>query len=489
MPSAKSSGARLTEGSISRHLRSLTVPMTFGILSMVSKNLVDTYFVAQLGTEALSAISFTFPVVMLLMSFSVGLGAGASSVVSRILGSGDPAKVQRSSTDALVLSVLLVAILCVVGLASLRPLFSALGARGPVLELVIAYMQPWFVGLMFLVVPMLGNSLCRAAGEGTWPGLIMVSAAAINAILDPFLIFGWAGLPELGIAGASTATVVSNLCATLGSLWLLRREDLLTMRIPSPSEAWASWKPMLAIGLPASGANMVNPLGITLVTAMLARISDTAVAGFGVAGRLEGLSLLTMLALSAAIGPIVGQNVGAKRFDRVREAMQVSFRVCIRIGMVTAALLAVLGPWVTPLFDGSVDVRSTANLYLWLVPVSFAGYGINIVQAAAFNAVGRPSLAAGLTVARMFGVYLPAAWIGMMVTGEPAGVFVGAVVGNVAGGLLGWLGSRSMMRRLQREGSCRDPFYRNEPTKSEERSPVADWDLAERPANPAKPGV
>lgn len=450
MTSNAAPGGRLTEGPVRRHVWSLTLPMTIGILAMVTKNLVDTYFVAQLGTSALSAISFTFPIVMLMMSVTIGLGAGASSVVSRVIGQGDPAQVQRHSTDAIVLAILVMGAVCLAGLGFIRPLFFALGARGEVLDLVVDYMKPWFLGLMFLVIPMVGNSLCRAAGDARLPGLIMVGSAGLNALFDPFLIFGWWGAPELGIAGASTATVCSNVFATMGSLALLHyKERMLTFRPPQVQDVILSWRPMLAIGLPAAAANMVNPLGVAFLTALLARISDSAVAGYGVASRLEGLSLIALLALSSAIGPIVGQNLGARRMDRVDEAMRTSFRICIQVGTVTAALLAVLGPLVVPTFDDATAVQSTAILYLWMVPITFSGYGINIVQAAAFNAIGKPTLAAALTVSRMFLVILPVAWVLVSITGSPMAVFAGTVVGNIVGGTLGWLGSRRMMRQFK----------------------------------------
>jgi len=444
--------ARLTRGPVSGHVWGLMVPMTFGITSIISKNLVDTYFVAQLGTAELSAISFTFPVVMAMMSLSIGLGAGASSVVARVFGVGDFDRVRRRSTDALALGLVLVATASLGGFAVIRPLFSLLGAEGEVLNRIESYMQPWFIGLVFLVVPMIANSLLRASGEGRLPGLIMVGAAVTNVVLDPILIFGWLGAPALGIAGAAWATVVSNALATVGSLVIMgAKEHMISLRSPAPSEVWASWKPILAIGLPAAAANMVNPLGLGVVTRLLAEFGPEAVAGFGVATRLEGLAIVALLALSAAVGPIVGQNHGAGRPERVAESLRYCFRVSLAWSLGTAAILATVGPLITPLFDDSAAVRQVAQHYLWIVPVTYFGYGWNIVQSAAFNALGRPLLANVMTVGRMFVAYIPAALLFARVfEAGSTGIFFGAALGNLVGGVAASIGRSWTTRGLVR---------------------------------------
>jgi len=423
------------------------VPMTWGLASLISKNLVDTYFVAQLGTEQLSAISFTFPVIMFVMSISIGLGAGASSVVSRVFGGGDLSLVKRRSTDALVLGLLVVVVVSVAGLLSTEAVFGLLGARGVILDHIEAYMAPWFTGLVFLVIPMMGNSLLRAAGEARRPGLLMVAAAVVNAVLDPILIFGWLGAPALGIAGAAWATVISNVLMTVGTLILLIREDMLFLRPPTAQQTWSSWKPLLAVGLPAAVANMINPFGVGIITRLLAAEGPEAVAGFGVASRLEGLSVVVMLAMSAAVGPVVGQNHGAGQPDRVNESLRYCFRLAVIWSTGTAIVLAAAGPLVTPLFDADDQVQRVANLYLWMVPITYFGYGWNIVQSAAFNALGRPILANVMTLGRMFLAYIPAALILSSSFGlGVAGIFGGAMIGNLVGGLAAWAG-RAWTRR------------------------------------------
>ena len=150
--------ASLTEGPIGSTLVKLTIPMLFGIMGMVIFNLVDTIYVGRLGTAELAALSFTFPVVMVVTSIGLGIGVGASSLISFAIGEGNHNKVQRITSDSLVLSLLLVLIFISVGYFTIDPLFTALGASPEILVLIHEYMDIWYLGVPFVVVPMVGNN-------------------------------------------------------------------------------------------------------------------------------------------------------------------------------------------------------------------------------------------------------------------------------------------------------------------------------------------
>jgi putative MATE family efflux protein len=198
--------ATLIEGHIGKTLIKLTIPMIFGILGMVAFNLVDTFFIGQLGTNELAAISFTFPVVFVIGSLAMGLGMGASAVISRAIGEGDPTRVQRFTTDSLILSVLVVVVFIVIGLLTIDQVFALLGATPQVMPLIKQYMLIWYPSMIFVVIPMVGNNAIRATGDTKTPSVIMLVAVAVNIILDPLLIFGIGPFPALALAGAALAT-------------------------------------------------------------------------------------------------------------------------------------------------------------------------------------------------------------------------------------------------------------------------------------------
>ncbi|MEE8441062.1 MAG: MATE family efflux transporter, partial [Spirochaetia bacterium] len=160
-----SARAQLTDGNVPRMLIRLTIPMVFGMLSMVLYNLVDTLFVGRLGKDQLAALSFTFPVVLVISSLALGVGMGASAAISRAIGAGDGDRVRRLTTDSLVLAVLIVGTFATAGILTIDPLFRLLGADERILPYISKYMTIWYPGMVFVVVPMVGNNAIRATGD------------------------------------------------------------------------------------------------------------------------------------------------------------------------------------------------------------------------------------------------------------------------------------------------------------------------------------
>lgn len=238
---------KLTEGQVPLQLLALTLPMVWGIFAVLAFSLADTYFVAQLGTKELAAISFTFPVVTVLGSVAMGLGTGASSVIARAIGEGNRRQVQRLTTDSLLLSLLIVVFLASLGLATVDPLFAALGAGSELLPLIRDYMEIWYLGMVFLVIPLVGNSAIRASGNTLLPSLIMTLAAAANILLDPLFIFGWGPFPALGIKGAAIASTIARAGTLLTTLAFLHFRERL-----SSSAFNALGQPLPALGMSLS---------------------------------------------------------------------------------------------------------------------------------------------------------------------------------------------------------------------------------------------
>lgn len=435
----------LTRGPVGRHLLSMTLPMIVGIVAIVSQNLVDTYFIGQLGVTELSAVSFTFPVIMTLSSLTIGLGAGAVSVVSRAYGRGDQEQVRRRGTDAIILGLLIVGVVAAAGWLTVDPLFRLIGADDQVLPDIRDYMRIWYVGLPMLTLPMVGNNLLRALGDARVPSAIMVGSAILNVVLTPLLIFGVGPFPRLEVAGAALGTVISNAAAMAMSVAVLHwRERIICWELPKAREFFLSSRGILHVGAPAAASNMINPIGLAALTAIAARFGNEVVAGVGVATRLEQLAVIPLLALSAGIGPVVGQNWGADAKTRVREALTWSGKYCLLWGTAIGALVLAASGWVTPWFSEDPRVQAFADLYLRLVPLTFCGYGITIVVSAAMNAAGKPLRATLLAFTRMLVIFVPLAWALADATGTWS-IPLAGIAANVLGGTLAWwVGRRAL---------------------------------------------
>ncbi|RLC58587.1 MAG: MATE family efflux transporter, partial [Candidatus Cloacimonadota bacterium] len=407
------STAKLIEGPIGKILTRMTIAMTFGLIGMVAFNLVDTFFVGKLGTDQLAALSFTFPVVLVVSSIALGLGLGASAVISRAIGEGDLHKVQRLTTDSLLLALIIVIGFVIVGLFTIEPLFKALGATSKIFPYIKTYMRIWYLGMPFVVVPMVGNNAIRATGDAKTPSIIMVIAVCVNTVLDPLLIFGIGPFPELGIEGAAIATVISRFTTFSVALWVLKkREKMISFDIPKFTEILNSWKHVLFIGVPIAGARIIIPITIGVITRIVSSYGIKAVAGFGVASRLEFFSLAVIHALASVLGPFIGQNIGAKKYDRVHAAINISHRFTILWEIAIFILLILLRTQIAGIFNKDPQVISTIALYLAIVPLSYTMQGVFVLSTTALNVMHKPLQAISLTFFQMFLLCIPLALIG-----------------------------------------------------------------------------
>lgn len=441
--------ASLTEGSVAKLLVRMTLPMILGTVGMMAFNLADTYFVGQLGTRELAAMSFTFPIVMIISSLALGLGMGASAVISRAIGEGDRHQVQRLTTDSLALSVLVVASGVTIGLLTIDPLFRALGATEELLPLIRQYMLIWYPGMIAVVVPMVGNNAIRATGDTKTPSMVMLVAVFINLSLDPLLIFGIGPFPRLELAGAALATVFARMTTLSVSLWILyHREQMLTFVRPSFTVMLASWKKILYIALPSAGTNIILPLSAGIITRIVAIYGVEAVAGFGVATRIEMLAIIVVMALSSVLGPFVGQNRGAKRFDRLFQGIGYSQSFSMVWGVLMYLLLALFGKSAAAVFNQDPQVVATAAIYFSIVPLGYGAQGVLRLSSISLSVLNKPFHAALLSILQAFLCYIPLAWIGSKIFGLQ-GIFSAAAFSYLLAGLAAHLWLKHFLRQEQ----------------------------------------
>jgi putative MATE family efflux protein len=437
--------ARLIEGPVAGHLVSMTLPMTWAVLAIMLFNATDTWFVAQLGAQPLAAMSFTFPVIMVMTSLGIGLMAGTSSVLARVVGEGDMAQVRRLATDALTLAFIISLTLSAAGVASLDLLFTLMGASPAVLALIRDYMVIWYAGFVLVLVPMVVIGAVRATGDTRLQARLMMTSAAINLILDPLLIFGWLGAPRLELQGAALASVIARLVTLAAGAAVIHRMHLLCSPITSPSMLWRSWKRILHVGLPAAGTNVIIPVSAGIIVALLAGYGDRAVAGFGAAVRIEALTLVVFFAMSATIGPFVGQNLGAGKPARIVEALRHSALFCLALGAATAVALGLLAPQLSRLFSDDADVIHVTTTYLRIVPWSYGAAGIIMVVNAAFNGIGNPLPAVIISVTRTLILYVPLAYTASHLFGIP-GIFAAACFSDLLSGIIAYAWFRASCR-------------------------------------------
>lgn len=406
----KNKTINITQDPVNTVLRRLTVPMIAGILGMVAFNLADTYFVGNLGTFQMAALSFTFPVVLVIGSINTGLGIGASAVISKAVGEQEKQKVIRLSTDSLTLGLLISIITATAGLLTIDPLFKLLGADDKTLPYIQEYMRIWYIGVPFVVIPMIGNNAIRALGDTKTPSVVMLVAAGLNIVFDPLLIMGVGFFPQMGVSGAALATVISRAITFLFALYILIiREKVISLNKIKIKKLLQSWKAILFIGLPNAIAKMIIPLGTGIITGLIASYGTDAVAGFGIATKIEFFALSVVNAFVAIVPVYVGQNFGAKKIDRIKKALSSSEKFSVLNGVILFVILAILARPISYLFTNDDKVVDKIVLYLRIVPIGYAFMGIVLIINGALNALQRPIKAASVNLIQMLVVYIPLA--------------------------------------------------------------------------------
>ncbi|NLS14005.1 MATE family efflux transporter [Vibrio sp. SM6] len=426
----------LLSAPIAKTLRTLTTPMVFGMVAILLFNLVDTFFISMLGTDALAAASFTFPITFALNCITMGVGVGLSTSIGHTLGQGDTRRAAQLTIHGILLALLLVTFAAQVLLLGLAPLFTLMGAEPNLLPLIHDYLVIWLIAIPLLVVPMTANSAIRATGDTKTPAMIMVIAGLINGVLDPLLIFGIGPFPQWGIQGAAIASAISWAGALIGSTWVLQRRVHL-ISWPHWRDILPDWRHIMSIATPAAMANLLNPLCGALLMMLLAKQGTEAVAAFGAAQRIESILLLVMMALGSALTPFMAQNLGAKQPQRALAGWFLSMRFALVFQGVIFIMMVPLSVPLSALFSDDLGVRQTLWHYLLIVPASYGCQGIMMLLVSGLNAMVEPLKAFFWSALRLFVFTLPSAWLGSKLAGIE-GLFVGMALGNVIGGLLGY---------------------------------------------------
>ncbi len=430
-----------------RHLVDMTVPMLLGIATMMGQAFIDTWFIGQVGDRELAAYGFGFPILMIVTSVAIGLGAGTSSVVARAIGSGNHRRTKRLATDSLILSFLITLVICAIGIATIRPLFLLLGAPEDMIPMLESFMTILYVGVPFVVVGMVGMSTMRATGDTRLPSKMMIFGAILNVVLDPILIFGFGPIPAMGLDGAAMAGLLARGAIFVASLYLLAgRLDMVSFKLPKFDEIRTSWADILHVGLPAAGTNMIVPIGAAVITAMIARFGPEAVAGFGVASRVESLVLVIYYAMSSVIGPFVGQNLTAGKEDRIHLSLRLCAGFCVVSGLVIAVLLALVSGALPTLFSDNADVIEVTRLFLLIAPIGYGAYGMVMVMNAAFNGLGKPMPGVIVSVMRIAVLYVPLAIVAARYF-DVIGIFAAYTIANIVTGAVSFVWAERIVKQ------------------------------------------
>ncbi len=447
MPPSPHATPTFVTGSTLRHVISMTATGSIGLAAVFFVDVLNLFYIAQLGQKELAAaVGYAGTLLFFLTSLAIGLSIAATALASRALGRGEREQAKLIAGASLVLMALFMGGAVLLVCPWLARLLALLGATGDTATLALRFTRWVLPSAVPLGLGMCLAALLRSLGDARRAMFVTLGAGAVSAVLDPLfiLVLGW------GLDGAAVATVLARCSMVVIGVQALRVHGLFAW--PGASVLRGSLKPFLAIGVPAVLTQVATPVGNAFVTAAIAPFGDNAVAGWAVIVRLIPVAFVALFALSGSVGPILGQNLGARRFDRLRSTVRDSLKVTLVYVLLVWLLMAVGSGFIADAFAAQGEARELIVFFCVFVAGSFFFNGALFVANAAFNNLGFAFYSTALNWGRATLGVAPFIWIGAQWFGA-RGVLAGYGLGVVVFGLMGvWL-SRRVLRRLEREAS------------------------------------
>jgi putative MATE family efflux protein len=393
---------------IPKLIRQIAIPTSIGYFFNTMFNVVDTYYGGKVSTEALAALSLSFPVFFLIIAVGAGISTGATALIGHALGAGDRAEAEHLAAQTISFGLANGALVALVGFNIAPWLFSLLGGTGAVLTLALSYMNAIFSGSLFFLVNFVLNSILNATGDSKSFRNFLVTGCILNFFLDPWFLYGGFGVPAMGVAGVAWATV---LIQALGNLYLLarvRRNGILSgfhWRDLVPQRR--AYLELFKQGFPSSLNMMTVGIGIFVITWFVARFGHDAVAGYGIATRIEQIALLPVMGMNVATLALVAQNKGAGNLERVVETVGKALKAGILLmGFGTAGAYFLARP-LMGLFTKDPAVIEIGVSYLRIEAFVLIAYVILYTSVSVLQGLKRPAFPLAIGFLRQILLPLP----------------------------------------------------------------------------------
>ena len=418
--------AAFLEGNLFRHVAVMSLTSSLGLMAVFLVDFVDMIFIAMLGqAELAAAIGYAGAILFFTTSFGIGMGIAAGALVARALGAGQAVLARRRATHAMIHGIGFGVLFAALVWSQLAALVGLLGATGETAALAVHFLSIIVPSMPFLMVAMIGGAILRAHGAARRAMMTTIWGGAVNAVLDPILIFGL----DLQLTGAALASVAARVTMAVIAVEAIRRHHGGFDR-PTLAGLWADLPPVGAIAFPAILTQVATPVGQAFVTRAMADFGEAAVAGMAIVGRLMPVAFGTIFALSGAIGPIIGQNYGAGQMDRVRRAFRDALLFCALVVGAVSVLLFVLRAPIADLFRAEGVTRDLVYLFCGPLALMVFFNGAIFVANAACNNLGRPFQSTLVNWGRHTLGTVPFVMAFAAMMGAP-GVLVGQALGGV----------------------------------------------------------
>ncbi|MDQ2165971.1 MATE family efflux transporter [Vibrio anguillarum] len=445
MSRAMSNTTPLSPPSLTRQLLQMTWPMMFGVLSLMSFQLVDSAFIGQLGVLPLAAQGFTLPIQMIIIGLQVGLGIATTAVIARALGANQIRYAKQLGGLVVAIGSIGVALFSVIIYLLRHPILALLSAPESVYQIVDSYWIYWLISAWVGAVLYFLYSLCRANGNTMLPGTMMMVTSILNLILDPIFIFTF----DLGIEGAALATILAfGIGVFVVAPKVSKRHWMLFDW--SDLDVGKSIRSISHIMGPAMISQLLPPLSSMLATKLLASFGTAAVAAWALGSRFEFFAMVAILALTMSMPPMVGRLLGACQLQDIRKLVRVACQFILGFQLIIAVVTYLLSGHLAALMTSEQSVESILHWHLMIVPISLGPLGICMLMVSVSNALAKSYTALTISALRLFVFFLPCLWVGAQIAALH-GLFIGALVGNILAGLAAWVMYQRALRQVEQQ--------------------------------------
>ena len=365
----------MTYGDISKQLFMFTIPILLSQILQQFYNIADTAIIGRyIGTDALAAIGSTGLLISVIVNFFIGLSTGISAVIANQFGANEYDKLKKSISTSLAVSVLLGIVFTIGSLIFMKPIINILQTPKGVYSLAIDYLKICFLGITFQLLYNIGTAILRALGNTKDPLYFLIFSCILNLILDILFIvyFGW------GVKGAAIATLISQILATLLVMYkIMSLDDNCKLSLKQIKIYRGYTKDIFLVGLPAGLQAIFMSISSLIIQSSINSFGAEAMAGMTIFAKVEGFLYFPLFSLGLAVTGFVGQNFGAKEYERVKEGINISLKISVYTSLIFIIILNIFAPYILKLFTNDVAVIKVGLESIRIVFPSYVLYAMN----------------------------------------------------------------------------------------------------------------
>jgi putative MATE family efflux protein len=432
----------LTEGPVIKTLITLSVPIILANLLQTAYQLTDTFWVGRLGTEAVAAVSISFPVIFLLVSLGGGMAMAGTILVAQYKGKQDQMMTNHIAAQTLLMVMFSSLILAVIGYTLTPWLVNLMGTEVSVTTQAVSYMRISFIGVVFMFTFFVYQSLMRGVGDVKTPMYIVLGTVFLNFILDPLFIFGYKFIPAFGVGGAAVASIATEgLSALIGIILLFKGKYSIHTRWQDFKPDFGLIKKMFRLGFPSSIEGSTRALGMNIMTFLVVSFGTVAIAAYGIGGRILSFIIIPAFGLSIATSTLVGQNIGAGKIERAEEVIRkgalISF---VSLSIVGILMFLTARPLAALFIPEETEAILSSAHFIRIISLSFGFIGLQLIYNGAFRGAGNTFIAMVLSIVSLWILQFPIAYILSHHThwGE-TGLWLSYPIANVISALIAYL--------------------------------------------------